>query len=85
MLLMKFEFIQPAGVWDIHAWKCERKDAPTDARADARTPAQVPSYARSIKRQLNKWNIPVSALLMDINFRPFVIILFNLHHFIGWK
>ena len=40
MLLMKFDNIQTAGVWDIHVWKCER----TDARADTRTPARVPSY-----------------------------------------
>ena len=31
ILQTKFDFNRPAGLRDIHVWKCERKDARTDA------------------------------------------------------
>ena len=40
MLHIKFDCNRPAGLGDIHVWKCGR----THARMDARTPARVPSY-----------------------------------------
>ena len=40
MLQIKFVCNRPAGLGDIHVWKCGR----TDAHTDARTPARVPSY-----------------------------------------
>ena len=40
MLQIKFGCNWPAGLGDIHVWKCGR----THARTDARTPARVPSY-----------------------------------------
>ena len=40
MLQIKFGCNRPAGLWDIHVWKCGR----THARTNARTPARVPSY-----------------------------------------
>ena len=40
MLQIKFDCNRPAGLGDIHVWKCERMDA----RTHARTPARVPSY-----------------------------------------
>ena len=36
MLQIKFDCNRPAGLGDIHVWKC--------GRTDARTPARVPSY-----------------------------------------
>ena len=40
MLQIKFYCDLPAGLRDIHVWKCEN----THAHMDARTPARVPSY-----------------------------------------
>ena len=36
MLKMKFDYGRPAGLRDIHVWKCEQ--------THGRTPARVPSY-----------------------------------------
>ena len=40
MLQIKFGCNRPAGLGDIHVWKCGRKHG----RTDGRTPARVPSY-----------------------------------------
>ena len=40
MLQIKFDCNRPAGLGDIHVWKC----GCTDGRTHARTPARVPSY-----------------------------------------
>ena len=40
MLQIKFDCNRPAGLGDIHVWKCGR----TDGQTNARTPARVPSY-----------------------------------------
>ena len=40
MLQIKFDCNRPAGLEDIHIWKCGR----THGRTDARTPARVLSY-----------------------------------------
>ena len=48
MLQIKFGCNRPAGLGDIHVWKCGRTHGRThgrtDGRTDARTPARVPSY-----------------------------------------
>ena len=44
ILQIKFGCNRPAGLGDIHVWKCGRTHGRTDARTDARTPARVPSY-----------------------------------------
>ena len=44
MLQIKFGCNRPAGLRDIHVWKCGRTHGCTHARMHARTPARVPSY-----------------------------------------
>ena len=48
MIQIKFGCNRPAGLGDIHVWKCGRThghtDGRTDGRADAWRSARVPSY-----------------------------------------
>ena len=44
MLQMKFDYDRPAGLRDIHVWKC--------GRTDAQTPARVPYYKLTLSLRL---------------------------------
>ena len=59
MLQIKFGCNRPAGLRDIHVWKCGQKHGRTDARTDARTPARVPSY------KLTLWAFGSGELIME--------------------
>ena len=65
MLQIKFGCNRPAGLGDIHVWKCGRThgrtDGRTDARTDARTPARVPSY------KLTLWAFGSGELKKNVN------------------
>ena len=50
MLQMKFDYDRPAGLRDIHVWKCGRTDG--RARTDGRTPARVPYYKLTLSLRL---------------------------------
>ena len=47
MLLKKFNYDWPAGLRDIHVWKCGRMDGRTHGRTHGRTPARVLYYISS--------------------------------------
>ena len=61
MLQIKFGCNRPAGLGDIHVWKCGRTHGRTDTRTHGRTPARVPSYKLTLwafgSGELIKWTI----------------------------
>ena len=76
MLQIKFGCNRPAGLGDIHVWKCGR----THGQTDARTPARVPSY------KLTFWAFGSGELKMSIcNAFIFTAAYLPKHNTVLWK
>ena len=71
-LQIKFGCNRPAGLGDIHVWKCGR----THGRTDARTPARVPSYKLTLwafgsgELKIQNVRTPEKFAVIIVKFRP---------------